>query len=161
MVAGSGDTEQADALADGFDQGLRYACPRCLEVQQGTASLDMGEFLHEGVEVVFVAPSDEAVEAAQAAADAGLWVVWVGEPPLDVPGDRLAASVRLDSAALLSPALDALAAGEDGVTWPYSTRSGSLMIGDVRSEAISPGKQRLVQQAWDKLAGGVLQLEGP
>ena len=101
FVGASQDTEQASALAAGFDQGLRYACPRCLEVRQDGDSLEVAEFVREGAEGVFVAPGDQAAEASLAAADAGLWIVWVGEAPAELSADRLAATIRQDPAALL------------------------------------------------------------
>jgi len=156
-----GDGEGGASLADGFDQGIRYACPRCLIVQQEATTLDTAEFVRQGVEAVLVAPGRNAEAAAAAAGEAGLWIVWIGEAPQGATLDRWAMRVVMNPVPLLSSALDALEAGEDGQNWPYSVRTDSLTVVDVRPEAISPGKQRLLQEALDKLASGELQLVEP
>ena len=153
--------EGAGELAAGFDQGLRYTCPRCRQVHADASSLDIGEFVRQGVEGVFVSPGGRAREVAALAAGGGLWVVWVGDVPSDAISGRLAGRVLLEPAGLLAQALDALAAREDGQKWPYSVRSGSLAFEDVNPDAISPGRQRLANQAEQKLASGELDLDGP
>jgi hypothetical protein len=69
--------------------------------------------------------------------------------------------VLLEPAALVAQALDALAAGEGGQRWSYSVGTGGIAMGDVNSQAISPGRQRLADQAEEKLASGELDLDGP
>jgi hypothetical protein len=158
-IGGDGDGEAS--LAEGFDQGIRYACPRCLIVQQDADSLDTAELVRQGVAAVLVAPGPKAESTAAAAGEAGLWVVWIGEAPQGATLDRWVVRVVMNPAPLLLSALDALEAGEDGQNWPYSVQTDSLTIVDVRSEAISPGRQRLLQLALGKLASGELQLETP
>lgn len=156
-----GDGGADGALADGFDQGIRYACPRCLILQQEATTLDPAEFVSQGVEAVLVAPGRNAEVAAAAAGEAGLWIVWIGEAPEGATLDRWAVRVVMDPVPLLTSALDALEAGEDGQNWPYSVRTDSLTVVDVRPEAMSPGKQRLLLAALGKLADGELQLVAP
>ena len=161
VVADDEGWEGAGDLAAGFDQGLRYTCPRCLQVRVETPSLDVREFARQSAEGIFVGPGSQAREAAAIVTEAGLWVVWVGEVPLEAFQERLAGRVLLEPAALVAQALDALAAGEGGQSWPYSVRTLSMAIGDVNPEAISPGRQRLADQAEQKLASGELDLSGP
>ena len=85
----------------------------------------------------------------------------MGDLPSGLPIDQLAGRVRLAPEALVAIALQSLAAGEAGQSWSYSAESASLLLADLNAEAISPGKQRLAQEAWQKLAAGVLQLIGP
>jgi hypothetical protein len=156
-----GDGESEAFLAGGFDQGIRYACPRCLTVQQEATTLDTAELVRQGVEAVLVAPGRNAEVAAAAAGEAGLWIVWIGATPQGATLDRWAMRVVMNPEPLLTSALDALEAGEDGQNWPYSVRTDSLTVVDVRPEAMSPGRQRLLLEALDKLASGELQLVGP
>lgn len=161
VVAGDEGWEGAGNLEAGFDQGLRYTCPRCRQVRAEASSLDIGEFARQGVVGVFVSPGGEARDVAALVSESGLWVVWVGDVPAEAVHERLAGRVLLDPAGLLAQALDALAAGEGGQSWPYSVRSGSLTFGDVNPEAISPGRQRLADRAEQKLSSGELELQGP
>ena len=163
QVAGvvADDEQWGGDLAAGFGQGLRYTCPRCRQVRAEGSSLDVREFAGQGIEGVFVAPGGRAGELAAVLAEGGLWVVWVGDAPSEAIQERLAGRVLLEPAALVAPALDALAAGEGGQSWPYSVGTGGMALGDVNPQAISPGRQRLADQAEQKLASGELDLYGP
>jgi len=163
QVAGvvADDEQWGGDLAAGFEQGLRYTCPRCRQVRAEGASLDVREFVRQGIEGVFVAPGGRAGELAAVLKEGGLWVVWVGDLPTEAIQERLAGRVVLEPAALVAQALDALAAGEGGQRWPYSVGTGGMALGDVNSQAISPGRQRLADEAEQKLASGALDLDGP
>ena len=161
VVANDEEWEGASDLAAGFDQGLRYTCPRCRQVRAEGSSLDVREFVRQGIEGVFVAPGGRAGELAAVLKEGGLWVVWVGDLPSETIQERLAGRVLLEPAALVAQALDALAAGEGGQRWSYSVGTGGIAMGDVNSQAISPGRQRLADQAEEKLASGELGLDGP
>jgi hypothetical protein len=161
FVATDGDLPQDRSLAAGFSQGLRYACPRCLQVDQGTSSLDAADLVRRGVQAVFISPGPQAAESARQAVEAGLWFVWAGAGLPDDLTSRMAARIQNGPEALLGAALDSLAAGDDGQKWPYSVRSGSLDVVGVLPEAISPGKQRLLMEAFEKLASGELLLVAP
>jgi hypothetical protein len=155
------DEQWGGALAAGFGQGLRYTCPRCRQVRAEGASLDVREFVRQGIEGVFVAPGGRAGELAAILAEGGLWVVWVGDVPSEAIQERLAGRVLLEPAALVAQALDALAAGEGGQSWPYSVGPGGMALGDLNPQAISPGRQRLADEAEQKLASGALDLNSP
>jgi hypothetical protein len=148
-------------LAAGFDQGLRYTCPRCRQVRAEGSTLDVREFAQQGIEGVFVAPGGQAEDVAAALEEGGLWVVWVGALPSEAIHERLAGRVLLEPEALVAKALDALAAGEGGQSWPYSVGPGGMALGDLNPQAISPGRQRLADEAEQKLASGALDLNSP
>jgi hypothetical protein len=151
--------DMMEELRAGFEQGARYSCPRC-RVVQVAPGFDPAEFVRDGVAAVFVPPGPGASEAAERAGAAGLWVIdYAGRG--DVSQEHVAARIRPAPEALVGPALQALADGREGESWSYSVETGSLLVTDLRAEAISPGKQRLAQEAWDSLATGRLQLMGP
>lgn len=149
-----------DEVRTGFEQGARYSCPRCRVVRLPAAGFDPAEFVRNGVEAVFVTPGSGAREAAERAGAGGLWVIgYAGSG--DLTAERLAARIRPAPEALVGSALESLADGGEGQSWSYSVESGSLLLTDLRAEAISPGKQRLAQEAWALLRGGQLQLLEP
>ena len=49
-------------------------------------------------------------------------------------------------------------AGEPGTTWPPSLELGSLSIGELNPEAISPGRERLVHEAIESLLADELDI---
>jgi hypothetical protein len=157
IEADTGD--MMEELRAGFEQGARYSCPRC-RVVQVPPGFDPAEFVRDGVAAVFVPPGPGASEAAEEAGAGGLWVVdYAGRS--EVPREHVAARIRPAPEALVGPALQALADGREGESWSYSVETGSLLVTDLRAEAISPGKQRLAREAWDLLRGGQLQLLEP
>ncbi|HET7011503.1 MAG TPA: hypothetical protein VFI11_12080 [Anaerolineales bacterium] len=152
------ESQAAPGFNQGFEQGLAYACPRCRLVHQAQAGFDGSAFASQGVDVVALTPGSGAAEAAARAAEIGLWFAWVGGLPEGLAPDRLAGQIRFAPEALVVQAFQALADGQGGQTWSYSVESGSLLLADLNDQAISPGKQRLAQEAWDKLARGELQV---
>jgi hypothetical protein len=157
----SADEDGLSALLAGFDQGVRYACPKCDVLTQDGDAFDPDELIRSGVDGVFVTPGDSAEETARRAAEAGLWIIWLGEVPADLPADRLAGRVRLAPEALVGTALQSLVDGGTGQSWSYSVETESLLLADLHPEAISPGKQRLALEAWEKLQQGLLQVVIP
>jgi hypothetical protein len=108
------------------------------------------------VEVAFVVPGPGAAETAAQLVEGGLWLVWVGDLP--TPDLRIVGQVVFAADGLILQALDAMQAGEPGAAWPYSIGNGGIRLGDVDPEAISPGRQRLLQEAYDAVAAGQLDL---
>ena len=159
LVEAEGVAQPQADLAVGFDQGVRYACPGCRVVRQAASGFDTTAFVVEGAQAVFVSSGPEAVPAAERVAESGLWVVWLGELPAGFPIERVAGRIRFAPEALVGQALQALADGRSGESWPFSVGSGSLVFADLQPDIISPGRQRLVQLAWDKLARGELELK--
>jgi len=140
----------------GFEAGVRYGCPKCQLVISPASEATIDGFRGQGVEVVFVVPGPAAAEAGAQLAEGGLWVVWVGDLP--TPDLRIAGQVVFASDGLILQALDALQAGGPGAAWPYTVENGGIRLGEVDPEAISPGRQRLLQEAYDAVAAGQLDI---
>jgi len=155
LVEGTGGPREPVYRA-GFEAGLRYGCPKCRLVSLTASEATVDGFRGQGVEVVFVAPGPAAAEAGAQLAEGGLWVVWVGDLP--TPDLRIAGQVVFASDGLILQALDALQAGEPGAAWPYSIGNGGIRLGDLDPEAISLGRQRLLQEAYDAVAAGLLDI---
>ncbi len=146
---------QDAVLARGFVQGVRYACPRCQIVRQVGAEAAAQRLLATLTDVVFVVPGPAYEEVWQRLAAAEVGAVWVGAPPQAIAAENWVGGVEFDPAALVCSALEALLAGEAGQAWPYSLAQGGMRL-DVGSGALSPGRLRLVEQAWQALMDGSL-----
>jgi hypothetical protein len=59
---------------------------------------------------------------------------------------------------LIEQALEALVAGEPGTAWSYAIENGGIRLGEIDPEALSPGRQRLLQEAYEAVAAGRLDL---
>ncbi len=157
QLIGTGEAQEAVLLA-GYEQGLKIGCPRCRLVSLGLAEASVDGYARQGVDVVFVPPSAEAVPLAAALGEAGVWLVWIGAPPPGVPPESLAGRVGFALEPLLFGALEALAAGEVGQAWPYAIHNGGLVLADINSEAISPGRQRLLDETYRAVANSELDI---
>lgn len=155
LVQGTGGSLELVYRA-GFEAGLRYGCPKCQLVLSPASEATVDGFRGQGVEVVFVIPGPGAAEAAAQLVEGGMWLVWVGELP--TPDLRIAGQVVFAADGLILQALDALQAAEPGAAWPYSIENGGIRLGDVDPEAISPGRQRLLQAAYEAVAAGQLDI---
>lgn len=145
----------------GFHQGLRYGCPKCQLVSFSAAEATLDGYRGKGVDVVFPLPGPAASDAAQLLADGGLTLVWVGEhdPALvALAGEAVAGRVIGAPDVLVIPALKALLASGEGQSWPYSIESRSLILFDISDTSISPGRQRLLVEAYDAIAEGELNI---
>ena len=140
----------------GFEAGLRYGCPKCQLVTSPASEATVDGFRGQGVEVVFVVPGPGAVQVAALLAGGGLGLVWIGDLP--APDLRVAGQVVFAADGLIEQALDALQAGERGAAWPYAIENGGIRLGKLNPEAISPGRQRLLQEAYEAVATGQLDL---
>jgi len=140
----------------GFEAGLRYGCPKCRLVTSTASEATADGFQAQGVQVVFVIPGPAAAEAGLRLAEGGLWLVWVGDlPTADL---RVAGRVVFAVEGLIQQALEALLAGQSGVAWPYAIENGGIRLGEVDPQAISPGRQRLLLEAYEAVAVGQLEL---
>ena len=140
----------------GFEAGLRYGCPKCRLVSLSASEATADGFRVQGAEVVFVPPGLLAAEVAARLAEGGLWLVWIGEVPIEKA--MLAGRVEFAPDLLIVSALEALLAGEPGTTWPYTIENGGILLADVDPEAISPGRQRRLHEAYDAVAAGNLDI---
>lgn len=140
----------------GFEHGLRYGCPKCRLVSLLASEATADGFRVQGVEVVFVPPGPLAAEVAARLAAGGLWLVWIGDNPIE--NAMLAGRVVFAPDDLVLAALESLVAGEPGAAWPYSIENGGILLADVDPEAISPGRQRRLHEAYDAVAAGNLDI---
>jgi hypothetical protein len=155
LVEGTGGPREPVYRA-GFEAGLRYGCPKCQQVISPASEATADAFRGQGVEVIFVIPGPAAAEAAAQLVEGSLWLVWVGELP--TPELKVAGQVVFEADGLIQQALDALQVAEAGAAWPYSIENGGIRLGGVDPEAISPGRQRLLQEAYDAVAAGQLDI---
>ncbi len=151
QTAGGG--ESAGDFAAGFDEGLRYACPKCRS--ETVSEPGRAPF---GVDVVAVSPSSGPI--AEIPKEGAPWVVAIGDADLGEWADRVAARVRAVPEALVTSALARLLDGSAGEQWSYAADNGGLRVELVNPEAISPGRQRLLREAENLLASGFLVVMG-
>jgi hypothetical protein len=154
ITATGGEHEAVGRMA--FVHGLRYGCAGCRLVESSAAEVRPETLAGEGVDVVSAVPGPEAEAGLSLLAEAGLWVVWTSEPPRGVAVERLAGGVRFAPEALVDQALEALLAGEEGRGWPYSVENGGIQLAGLNVAAVSPGRQRVLEAAYQALADGEL-----
>ncbi len=154
VTATGGPDEQAYSI--GFAQGLLWGCPKCQLVSQTASELTLDRFRANSVDVVFPFPGSAADEAADVLADGGLPMVWVGEggPPAETRVGR----VIFEADRLIVPALEDLMQTGEGKAWPYSIESRSILRADINSGLLSPGRQRLLDEAYEAIATGDLDI---
>ncbi|HMK09911.1 MAG TPA: hypothetical protein VK449_12855 [Anaerolineales bacterium] len=145
-VVGAG---QGEAWREGFEEGLRYSCPKCR--LDTLAEPSQAGF---GTDVVAVAPGT-AVEAEGTAP----WLVVFDDPAFAAAGGRVAARVRKAPEGIVAPALGRLWGGASGEAWAFSVEDGGLVT-EVDAQAISPGRERLLREAEQNLAAGWLTVGG-
>jgi hypothetical protein len=149
LVEGA-DSGEADAFHSGFEQGVRYMCPKCrLEVvpDAGDPSFSM--------DVVGIAPGADLGQAGGSAP----WIVVYGDVPTADWADRTAARIHPAPEALVAPAMQAVWDGEAGRAWDFAAVTGSLVT-EIDSRAISPGRERLLREAEANLRDGYLVVGG-
>lgn len=159
-TGGGPSADDQSAYLAGFGEGLAFGCPRCRRVSLTLGEASVDGYRGQGVDVVFVVPDPETAPVAIALAEAGIWVVWIGDVPPALPAASIAGRVGFAMEPLLFNALDALAAGEAGQAWPYLVQNGGLALADLNEQAISPGRQRLLLEAYQALADGELAVGG-
>lgn len=159
LVEGSDHPLEAQ-LVEGFDQGLRYGCPRCRLVRFSASETSVDGFRGQGVDVVFVVPGDDSAEISDELGAAGLWIVWFGELPAGMSMASIAGRVAFTVEPLVLAALEALIEGAPGSAWPYTIENGGILLAALNDEAISPGRQRWVLEAYEAAASGELAI-GP
>lgn len=144
--------DDGSAFASGFDEGVRYACPRCRREpipDSGAVPL--------GIDVVGYPPGYDVPVAPPGPGE--VWVVLAGSA-MPAWADRVAARVVTAPETLVLAALEALTLGQAGQAWAFNAENGGLRIADVNPEAISPGRERLVRDSELGLRLGQLVVGG-
>jgi hypothetical protein len=155
QVTATGDPhEQTYRL--GFTQGLLWGCPKCQIISQTASEMTLDRFRANSVDVVFIFPGTAASEAAQVLVEGNLPMVWVGEngPPTKVLVGRLI----FEEGSLVILALDVLLSTGEGQAWPLSIETSTLFPVDINDELLSPGRQRLLEEAYGAIAAGELDI---
>ncbi|HEY69514.1 MAG TPA: hypothetical protein G4O08_02910 [Anaerolineae bacterium] len=141
-----------------FEHGLKYTCPRCWSELLAAWQVTTEALQSRPVDVVFVIPSSGELPSWPAILSTQTWIVHVGEAPQGVPAERIAGSVITDPIPILLAALDGLRAGESGTAWSYAIENGSLLWGTLNADAVSPGRVRILEDVWQALASGELDV---
>ncbi len=146
-------SESAEAFRVGFWEGVRYACARCrLEPVDNSALPPFG------VDVVGLPPGSTVAETAPP--DGAPWIVVASGVPPGGWASRRVVELSVSSAEVVAAALQALLDGAPGSMWTPSVENRGLGIGWVNPQALSPGRERLLRQAEDRLAQGLLVVGG-
>ncbi|GMR10497.1 MAG: hypothetical protein BMS9Abin28_1318 [Anaerolineae bacterium] len=155
QVTATGGPQEA-AYGAGFAQGLLWGCPKCELVSQPAAEMTVDGFRAKGVDVVFPFPGPAADEVAELLGAGGLPMVWVGEggPPAETRVGR----VIFEADRMVVPALEALMETGEGKAWPYSIESRTILLVDINADLLSPGRQRLLEEAYEAIAAGDLDI---
>jgi hypothetical protein len=66
--------------------------------------------------------------------------------------------VITEPTSIVLAALEGLLAGEIGTAWPYAIENESLGWGTLNADAISPGRERILEATWQALASGELEV---
>jgi len=154
-ISGGGEFDAVYLAA--FERGLKYGCPRCWLEMMGAWEASAEEILARRADSVFITPGTGPLSSSLSMTSY-LWFVYVEETPPEVGSGRIAGSVVFDHQPLVLAALEGLLAGEGGAAWPYAIDSGSMLLGPPNSEAISPGRQRILNEAFELLASGELDV---
>lgn len=152
-VMGTGGQDE-QAYSVGFSQGLLWGCPKCKLIGQTAADMTLDKFRANTVDAVFIIPGPAAEEAADALAGGGFPMVWVGDGGPIVEG--LIGRLIFIEGPLVLLALDNLVATGEGQAWRPSIESATLIPVDINDEILSPGRQRLFEEAYGAIAAGEL-----
>ena len=153
LVMGTGGPSE-EAYSAGFGQGLLWGCPKCKLIGQTAADMTLDKFRANTVDAVFIIPGPAAEEAADALAGGGFPMVWVGDGGPIVEG--LIGRLIFIEGPLVLFALDNIVATGEGQAWRPSIESATLIPVDINDEILSPGRQRLFEEAYGAIATGEL-----
>jgi hypothetical protein len=156
QVTDTGGTEE-QAYSAGFTQGLLWGCPKCKLISQTAAEMTLDRFRANTVDGVFPIPGPEAARAAELLASSELPIVWVGEHE-PVPDTLLVGRLIFEEGPLVLLALEELIATGEGQAWQPSIESNTLVIVDINADLLSIGRQRLLEQAYEAIAAGELDI---
>lgn len=149
-----GPDEQA--YSGGFAQGLLWGCPKCKLISQTAAEMTLDKFRANTVDAVFLVPGPAAEEASHTLVGGGLPMVWVGQG--GPTREALIGRLIFEEGPLVLLALDDLVASGEGKAWRPSIESATLIPVDINDEFLSPGRQRLLEEAYGAIAAGELDI---
>ena len=154
-------TEGRHAEVDeaGYRAGVRYGCPRCTILTWTPDEITPDALRANAIGVLFALPGPGAEAGLARAEGVDLWVAWMEAPPASVPVERLAGGVGFDLFGPLRRALEAALAGAAGTMWPYAAENDGLALVDPNPEALTPGRARLLDEAWAGLREGTLAID--
>jgi hypothetical protein len=153
-ISGGGANDAVYLAA--FEHGLKYACPRCWPEYLSALQATVEELQTRRVDAVFTAPGVTQLPGNFQAAI--VWVVFVGDVPASVAATQVAGGIIFDYKPLVILALESLLNGGSGTSWPYAVESGSMLWDSLNSEAISPARIRILDEVWEILASGELEV---
>ena len=155
QVMGTGGLDEQE-YSVGFTQGLLWGCPKCKLIGQTAADMTLDKFRANTVDAVFLVPGPAAEDASDTLAGGGLPMVWVGEG--GPTAEALIGRLIFIEGPLVLLALDDLFATGEGQAWRPSIESATLIPFDINDEFISPGRQRLFEEAYGAIAAGELDI---
>lgn len=154
-------TEGRHAAVDeaGFRAGVRYGCPRCTILRWTPDEITPDALRANAIGVLFALPGPGAEAGLARAEGVDLWVAWLETRPTAVPVERLAGGVEFEIFGPLRRGLEAALSGAAGATWPYAAENEGLSLVDPNPEALTPGRARLLEDAWAGLRDGTLAID--
>ena len=142
--------------SSGFTQGLLWGCPKCQLINQIANELTLDRFRANTVDAVFVIPGLAANEAALLLAEGNIPMVWVGEN--GPPSELLIGRLIFEEGPLVILALEDLISTGAGKAWSASIETSTLNLVDINAEFLSPGRQRLLDEAYGAISAGELDI---
>ncbi len=154
VTATGGSDEQA--YNAGFTQGLAWGCPKCQLISQTASEMTLDRFSANGVDVVFPFPGPDVADVVEALSGRGIPAVWVGENgPLT---NMLVGRVVFEDGFAVILALEELMEQGEGRRWRPSIETYSIIPVDINDEHLSPGRQRLLEDAYWAISAGELDI---
>lgn len=139
------------SLSRGFDNGLRYICPRCNVMRLLASEANLNTFRANGVDVIFAFPGDDSITALGELADEGLWTIQIGAEV------ETAGSVRFTPSVLVGEALRLMIQGEPGKQIALTVSNGGIEIVELDQEVFSPGRLSRILETLEAMKAGLLE----
>ena len=154
-VTHTGGADEA-AYRVGFMQGLLWGCPKCQLISQPVSEMTLDRFRANTVDAVFTYPGPEAHDAAELLSGGSIPVVWVGDN--GPPAEMLVGRIAIDEGFTILQALEDIVQTGEGRSWQPSIETWSIVPEDVNPDLLSPGRQRLLEEAFFAIAAGELDI---
>jgi len=155
VTATGGPDEQA--YSAGFTQGLLLGCPKCQLISQTASDMTLDRFRANTVDIVYPFPGPAAAGVAEVLASGELPIVWIGENG-PAPDTLLVGRVVFEEGFAVILALEELIATGEGQFWQPSIGTYSILPVDINADLLSPGRQRLLEEAYWAIVAGELDI---